>query len=297
MKLQEALKQTTAELEERMNDLLPDPTKTVLGENLVAKAMRYSTLSGGKRLRPFLVVETAKLFGVSGDSSLSAASAIEFIHTYSLMHDDLPELDNDDQRRGKPSCHKKFDEATALLAGDALLTLAFEILSHPNLHPDSAVRSELVFCIARACGAKGMVGGQMTDMISEKKQLTIEQITRMQRQKTGELFAVSCEAGAILGKAPVSMRSALRGYAYDIGLAFQITDDLLDADTSAKSDNKKKRLRKSVSKETYVSSLGIKKAQLQASILVEQAIRHLSVFGKKAEILVELAEYVIKRKM
>jgi farnesyl diphosphate synthase len=265
-----------------------------VGESRLAEAMRYSTLSGGKRLRPFLVLASANLFGVGKGSSIQTAAAIEFIHTYSLIHDDLPALDNDDMRRGKPSAHKQFDEATAILTGDALLTYAFEVLSDITTHSDSSVRAELVLSVARACGYRGMVGGQMMDLISDVKKMTIEETTRLQRMKTGELFAISCEAGAILGKAAHPLRNALRGYALGLGLAFQITDDILDAEGTKKGS--KTRQDKSSGKATYVSAMGLEKSRKQAQMLANQAISHLDVFGKKAQLLKELAQFVVNRK-
>jgi farnesyl diphosphate synthase len=289
-----ALKEVADELHNKMDRLLPETEKGRVGENRLAEAMRYSVLSPGKRLRPFLVVCSSDLFGVSRSSSLQVASAIEFIHAYSLIHDDLPALDNDDLRRGEPSCHKKFDEATAILAGDALLTFAFEVLADPSAHRDSGVRGELIQNFARACGPRGMVGGQMIDLISEERELSLDQTTRLQRLKTGALFALSCESGAILGKAPQNLRNALKGYAKDIGLAFQIRDDLLDA-KSSKEGGDKERQDKSSEKATYVSALGYEKAKRQAEILCDQAVEHLEVFGKRAELLRELARFVVQR--
>lgn len=293
MRLQEVLNETSHLVDEEMHKLLPEPEFGK--ESRLFEAMRYSTLSQGKRLRPFMVVASAGLFGVSKMSSLHTAVAIEFVHAYSLIHDDLPAMDNDDMRRGQPSCHKKFDEATAILAGDALLTLAFEILTDASTHSDSAVRSELVCSLARAAGGRGMVGGQMMDLACEHKSLTINEITRLQRMKTGELFAVSCEAGAILGKAARSLRMALRGYAYAIGLAFQITDDVLDAVGSSDKTGKAVRKDKAAGKATYVSALGLDKARDQASMLSDQAISHLEVFDERADVLRELARFVIER--
>lgn len=287
--LDTALQTVSEDLNDIMGRLLPKPDR---GESRVIEAMRYSTLSGGKRLRPFLVVESAKLFGVGRRSSLQTAAAIEFIHTYSLIHDDLPAMDNDDMRRGQPSCHIKFDEATALLAGDALLTFAFEVASHESTHPDAKVRCELVQALATSSGCNGMVGGQMMDLLSEEKEMTIDQVIRLQRLKTGKLFAVACESGAILGKAPQRLRQALNGYAHDIGLAFQITDDLLDAE----SDNLDDRMDKSSGKGTLVSTLGTERAREQAHMLAQQAVRHLAVFDERGELLRELAEYVVNRK-
>src|SRR5438552_8610503 len=214
-------------------------TDMVLGKLLVVpegpeargvEAMRYSALAPGKRLRPFLVLASARLFGVSERGALQAAVAVELVHAYSLVHDDLPAMDNSDLRRGRPTCHKQFDEATAVLAGDGLLTLAFEVLAQSDTHGDPAVRCELVTALAQAAGSSGMVGGQMIDLIAEKRSLGIGAITRLQRLKTGALIAFTCEAGAILAKASPEVRAALRGDAHDPGLAFQIADDLLAAE-------------------------------------------------------------------
>src|ERR1700731_539402 len=199
-------------------------------EARVYDAMRYAALAPGKRMRPFLVLAGARLFGVARRCALQVAAAVEMVHAYSLVHDDLPAMDDSDLRRGRPTCHKQFDEATAVLAGDGLLTAAFEVLAHPDTHGDPAVRCELVSELAAAAGAAGMVGGQMIDLIAEHQNLDIGAITRLQRMKTGALIAFSCEAGAILAKAPGEARIALRGYAHDLGLAFQIADDLLDVE-------------------------------------------------------------------
>ncbi len=279
-----------------LNDNMPDKPSPVGGEDTLIKAMRYSSLSGGKRLRPFLTVMCAKLFGVSREASLCAAAAIEFIHTYSLIHDDLPAMDDDAMRRGKPSCHIVFGEAAAILAGDALLTFAFQVLADERVHPDPAVRCELIRTLSMASGYRGMAGGQMMDLEAEKKQLSIDEIIRLQRLKTGELFAMSCEAGAILGKAPRPLRSALRGYAHDIGLAFQITDDLLDAEGTRSAVGKEVKKDKQAGKATLISVLGIERAREQARILANQAIGHLDVFDRKADQLRALAEFVIARK-
>jgi len=271
-------------------------TASVRGEERVLEAMRYSALSGGKRLRPFLTICSAGLFGVSMDSAIETASAIEFIHTYSLIHDDLPAMDNDDLRRGKPTCHVQFGEAAAILAGDGLLTYAFQVLSNSKVHADPAVRCELISALAQASGCWGMVGGQMMDIQAENKQLSVEEIIRLQRLKTGELFAVSCEAGAILGKAPGMMRNLLRAYAHDMGLAFQITDDLLDAEGTRTQTGKGVRKDKIKGKATLVSVLGVDRARDHAQLLVKQAISHLDVFDKKADNLRALAQYVVSRK-
>lgn len=295
--LKAALTDISSKVYENMDDLLPEIEQARVGESRLSRAMRYSSLSEGKRIRPFMVATSAGLFGVSPSAALQVASAIEFIHAYSLVHDDLPAMDDDDMRRGKPSCHKEFDEATAILTGDALLTYAFEILAHPSTHADSRVRADLVLAVAEACGKKGIIGGQMIDIMSETRELTIDEITRLQRMKTGSLFAISCESGAILGKAPSSLRNALKGYAHDIGLAFQITDDILDAQIVNIKDGD--RQNKSEEKGTYVSIMGITKAQRQAKMLCAQAIAHLEAFGKNknASLLKDLAQYVITREM
>jgi farnesyl diphosphate synthase len=272
------------------------PDERVRGEEAVLEAMRYSALSGGKRLRPFLTVCSAGLFGVSKDSAIEAACAIEFIHTYSLIHDDLPAMDNDDLRRGKPSCHKAFGEAAAILAGDGLQAYAFQILANTRTHADPNVRCELISALAQAAGCWGMVGGQMMDMEAEHKQLAVDEIIRLQRLKTGELFAISCEAGAILGKAPHMMRNLLRAYAHDMGLAFQITDDLLDAEGTRTKVGKTVRKDKASGKATLVGSMGIERARDHARALVDQAMSHLSVFDKRADCLRQLARFVIERK-
>lgn len=289
--LKTALEEARGLIDEQLADILPKERPN-MGDARLAAAMRYSALTPGKRLRPFLVLTSSSLFGVSKKCALQTAAAIECVHAFSLVHDDLPALDDDDLRRGKPSCHKQYDEATAILAGDALLCYAFEIISHETTHPDTAVRAELTAAIAQAVGARGMIGGQMLDMISEDRELNIEEITRLQRMKTGALFAVSCEAGAILGKAARNLRTGLKAYAHDMGLAFQITDDLLDAEADEKAD----RQDKSSGKGTYVSAMGVKKARMQVDLLVKQAIEHLEPFGKKADLLRELARYVVNRK-
>ncbi|TAE34285.1 MAG: polyprenyl synthetase family protein [Alphaproteobacteria bacterium] len=272
-------------------------SSSVGDEGIVMEAMRYASLSGGKRLRPFLTVTCANIFGVSQHAALLAASAIEFIHTYSLVHDDLPAMDDDDLRRGKPSCHVKFGEAVAILAGDALQAFAFQILSSQEVHSDPYVRCELVRTVAKAAGANGLVGGQMLDLAAEKKHLSVDEIIRLQRLKTGEIFAVSCEVGAMLGKAAPNLRNALRRYAHDLGLAFQITDDLLDAEGTREETGKHVRKDEQRGKATLVKEMGIDRARAQAQTLAQQAIAHLEVFDTKhVRHLQALAEYVVTRK-
>jgi len=265
-------------------------------EARVYEAMRYAALAPGKRLRPFLVLAGARLFGVARRCALQVATAIEMVHAYSLVHDDLPVMDDSDLRRGRPTCHKEFDEATAVLAGDGLLTAAFGVLADPDTHGDPAVRCELVAALAAAAGAAGMVGGQMIDLIAEHRTLDIGAITRLQRMKTGALIAFSCEAGAILAKAPNEPRSALRGYAHDLGLAFQIADDLLDVEGSAAETGKPVGADAAAGKATFVSILGVSRARAQAELLVGQAVAHLDLFEQRAELLREAARFVITRR-
>lgn len=314
--LQQALLEVSHQVDEVMDSLLPGKsnisTKVIslssglatdeqgessrTGEHKVMEAMRYSALSGGKRLRPFMTVECAGLFGVDADAAMTTAAAIECIHTYSLIHDDLPAMDNDDFRRGKPSCHVQFGEAAAILAGDGLLTYAFEILAHSKVHPDAGVRCELIRIIAKAAGVSGMVGGQMMDLDAENEQMDADEIIRLQRLKTGEMFAVSCEAGAILGKAPEQLRNALRRYAHDIGLAFQIIDDLLDVEGTREETGKKVKKDAEAGKATLVSVLGVERARQQANVLADQAKHYLRHFDKKADRLRALADYVVTRR-
>lgn len=313
--LQDALADISDKLDRVMDDLLPNAlpvankvismqsrqsethvSEDKTGEAKIMEAMRYSALAGGKRLRPFLTVESAKLFGVAPDAATMTAAAIEFVHTYSLIHDDLPAMDNDDFRRGKPSCHKQFGEAAAILAGDALLTYAFEVLSNPRVHPDPSVRCELVRALARAAGVRGMVGGQMMDLDAEHQTMGADEVIRLQRLKTGEMFAVSCDAGAVLGKAPDAMRARLHRYAHDLGLSFQITDDLLDVEGTRTETGKGVKKDHAAGKATLISVLGIDRAREQAQTLAEQAINHLSAFDYRADRLRTLARYVVERR-
>ena len=289
----EALAQAACLTDSALDQLLVVPPDL---EARVYEAMRYSALAPGKRLRPFLVLAGARLFGIARPCALQVAAAIEMVHAYSLVHDDLPAMDDSDLRRGRPTCHKEFDEATAVLAGDGLLTAAFEVLAHPDTHSDPAVRCELVAALAAAAGAAGMVGGQMIDLIAERRTLDIGAITRLQRMKTGALIAFACEAGAILAKAPAEPRIALRGYAHDLGLAFQIADDLLDVEGSAAETGKPVGADAAAGKATFVSILGVGRARAQAELLIRQAVAHLDLFGGRAELLREAARFVISRR-
>ena len=264
-------------------------------EAQIFQAMRYSAMAGGKRLRPFLVIASADLFNVSRLCSERVAAAIEMIHTYSLIHDDLPAMDDDDFRRGELTCHLKFDEATAILAGDALLTLAFEILAHSDTHNSAKIRADLVLEISRAVGARGMVGGQMLDLVGEQSVFGKPEITRLQRMKTGALINCSCQAGAILGDASETQRHLLNAYAHDIGLAFQIVDDLLDIDGDPDELGKATNKDIKAGKATFVSLLGVERARVQAEILINQAIKNTESFGAKGNLLRDLARFVIER--
>lgn len=292
-KLKDAMEDCREKMQKTISSLLP---QTDLAESPLFEAMRYSALGGGKRLRPFMVLEGARVFGVDQGRARRVAAAAEFVHCYSLVHDDLPAMDNSDTRRGKPALHKAYDEATAVLAGDALLTLAFEILADPETHEDPRVRIELVALLAGAIGMHGMVGGQMLDLIGEKQEFDVGTISRLQRLKTGKLIAFCCEAGAILGKANPAHRQSLRNYAHDLGLAFQVTDDLLDIEGTAEETGKP--VGQDSKKSTFVSAMGADQARQRAQMLVEQSVSHLRVFdGGRVDLLKDLAYYVLERRV
>lgn len=261
----------------------------------LVEAMRHAAIGGGKRVRPLLVCATAELFGVSRTAAINAACAVEAIHCYSLVHDDLPCMDDDALRHGKPTVHKAFDEATAVLAGDSLHALAFDILTQPDTSTDPFVRAELVACLARASGHDGMAGGQMMDMAAEDETYDLQQVTRLQQLKTGALLAASVEMGAILGRVPPEGRAPLRAYARDIGLAFQIADDLLDVEGDEELAGKALRKDEGQGKATFVTLMGAEKARAQAHMLVEQAAAHLSGYGEEAALLRDLARFVAER--
>ena len=292
LSLQAALTQVGADVDRRFDALLaiPDDPRADL-----YRAMRHAAIGGGKRLRPLLVFATARLFGVDRDCTGRVATAVECIHVYSLIHDDLPAMDDDDMRRGKPTVHKMFGEATAILAGDCLHALAFEILGDPATHPDPFVRSELVLDLAHAAGPAGMAGGQMMDLEAEKASFDLPTVTRLQAMKTGALIACSVEAGAILGRVAPDSRTPLRGYARDMGLAFQIADDLLDVEGDEATAGKKLRKDEGAGKETFLSLLGVARAREQARMLVDQAIQHLQGFGAEADLLRQIARFTLER--
>jgi len=288
-----AMTDAAAAVDKQIDRLLQMPDGP---ERRVYEAMRYSSLGTGKRLRPFLVMQSSRLFAVAESCALRAAAAVEMVHCYSLIHDDLPAMDDSDLRRGQPSCHVKFDEATAILAGDGLLTRAFGVLAAEHTHSDPAVRSELVQALAEAAGPRGMVGGQMIDLIAETTPLDIGAITRLQRMKTGDILAFSAQAGAILGKAPAPLRDALRGYGHDLGLAFQIADDLLDVEGTEAEVGKSVGRDVAAGKATFVSILGVERARSQARLLADQAIAHLVHFDGKADLLRAVARFVVERR-
>ena len=268
------------------------------------EAMRYSSLGGGKRFRPFLVVESAALFAVPRCRALMAGAALECVHCYSLVHDDLPAMDNDDLRRGQPTAHKAFDEATAILAGDGLLTLAFDILSRLETHPDAAVRIDLVGSLARAAGLGGMVGGQMLDLAAEGRfagnvplKLDENSVRMLQAMKTGALLRFACTAGGILGSANAAQRKALERYGSAVGQAFQIADDLLDLEGDPALVGKQTGKDAVAGKATIVGVLGVPGARARLKELVAEAENALAPFGKTAEILVEGARFVAERHM
>ena len=290
------LKKAMADNAKAVNEVLDELLEAGDGPEVrVVEAMRYSALNGGKRIRPFLVTASADLFNVDRPSALRAAAAIEMVHCYSLIHDDLPAMDDDDLRRGKAACHIEFDEATAILAGDALLTKAFEVLADDRTHGNSTVRAELILVLAKAAGDAGMVGGQMLDLVAKDHALNMPEITRLQRMKTGALIAVSCEAGAIMGRASEKAHHALHAYAHDIGLAFQIADDLLDVEGDEEEVGKKTGKDAAAGKATFVSLLGRERAREQAGLLADQAAMHLDLFEEKGKLLRDLAYFVVSR--
>lgn len=290
MSFQVALARCAAETDALLDQLLP---AEAFPARRVVEAMRYAALSEGKRLRPFLVVESAALFGVAREQALRAGAALECVHCYSLVHDDLPAMDDDDLRRGKPTAHKAFDEATAILAGDALLTYAFEILSDPATHADAAVRLKLVSGLAKAAGFAGMVGGQMLDIEAETRiDSVLSDISLIQSLKTGALFRFACEAGAIMGGADPA---PLLHYADKIGLAFQIADDILDVESTPQALGKATQKDRILGKATFVDLLGLDEARRRAAALVDEAIASLSVYGERSAILNETARFIVAR--
>jgi farnesyl diphosphate synthase len=290
--LHDSLTQIAADIDQEFDALLKLPGDA---RDRLYAAMRHAAIGGGKRLRPLLVTATAALFHVDRAVAVRVGTAVEAIHVYSLVHDDLPCMDDDDMRRGKPTVHRAFDDATAVLAGDSLHALAFEILASPQTHPDPFVRGELVSTLALASGPEGMAGGQMMDIEAENATFDLQTVVRLQALKTGALIAASVEMGAILGHIPPEGRTHLRGYARDIGLAFQIADDILDVEGDPKLAGKALQKDADAGKGTFVSLMGLERAKQQAEVLVAKANEHLSCYGSEANLLRAIAYYITER--
>lgn len=291
-RLREALSETADLIDRAFDALLPVPPDS---RARLYEAMRYAAIGGGKRMRPLLVIAGCGLFNVDRDRAVRAGLAVECIHAYSLIHDDLPCMDDDDLRHGKPTLHRAYDECTAVLAGDSLHALAFEILADEATHEDPFVRAELIGELARASGPAGMAGGQMMDLMAEDGGLDIAAVTRLQQLKTGALIGWCLEAAAIMGRVPPEGRTSLRGYARDLGLAFQIADDLLDAEGEEAKTGKRVGKDEEAGKETFLSLLGVERARAQATMLVDQAIEHLHAYGEEADLLRDIARFAIAR--
>jgi farnesyl diphosphate synthase len=290
--LGDALSDIARDVDRLFDTLLPVPKDQ---RAPLFEAMRHASIGGGKRLRPLLVVASCALFNVDRAAALRVGCAVEAIHVYSLIHDDLPCMDDDDIRRGKPTVHKAFDEAIAVLAGDSLHALAFELVVDEAVNTDPFVRIELAEGLARASGPSGMAGGQMMDIAAETQTFDLNGVTRLQQMKTGALIAFSVEAGAIMGRVPPEGRGSLRGYARDVGLAFQIADDLLDEEGDEELAGKALHKDAAAGKATFLSLLGVDRARAQAKMLVDQAISHLNSFGEEADLLRAIARYSIER--
>lgn len=290
--LADGLSRIAEEIDSAFDVLLPVPDDA---RARLIEAMRYAAIGGGKRLRPLLLASVAEMYGVQREAAIRAGVAIEAIHVYSLIHDDLPCMDDDALRHGKPTLHLAFDEATAVLAGDSLHAFAFEVLADTATSPDPFTQIELVRTLGHASGAQGMAGGQMMDLVAETSEFDLQTVTRLQQLKTGALLGAAVEMGAILGRVQPEARTHLRGYARDIGLAFQIADDLIDHEGDATVAGKAVGKDAEAGKETFVSLLGPDRARDQARMLVEQAISHLAQHGKEADLLRSVARYIIAR--
>lgn len=290
--LAEGLARIASEIDDAFDAMLPVPDDA---RARLIEAMRYAAIGGGKRLRPLLLTAVADMYGVQREAAVRAGIAIEAIHVYSLIHDDLPCMDNDAVRHGKPTVHLAFDDATAVLAGDSLHAFAFEVLSDPATSADPFTRIELVQTLGHASGARGMAGGQMMDLAAETSEFDLQTVTRLQQLKTGALLGAAVEMGAILGRVAPEGRTHLRGYARDIGLAFQIVDDLIDHEGDAEVAGKAVGKDADAGKQTFVSLLGPERAREQARMLVEQAVEHLAQHGREADLLRAVARYIVER--
>ena len=291
-RLEEEAARVSAEVDRFFGELLVVPED---GRSGLYKAMRHAAIGGGKRLRPLLTVAAARLFAIDEQRALRVGCAIEAIHVYSLIHDDLPCMDDDDLRRGKPTVHRAFGEAEAVLSGDSLHALAFEILAHASTHEDPWVRSDLVLELARAAGPAGMAGGQMMDLAAAGRELSLPEITRLQQLKTGALIEYAVEAACIMAKLMPEARTPYRGYARNIGLAFQIADDLIDHGGNEAAAGKRIGKDADAGKATFVSGIGADRAQQQAALLVDQAVEHLSGHGEEADLLRAIARFAVER--
>ncbi len=278
--------------DKKLVDLIP---KKKISSKHLYNAMKYIIDVGGKRLRPIFLTEISNLLGVKKENSFRTAASVELIHCYSLVHDDLPSMDNDDLRRGHKTCHKKFDEATAILVGDALQSLAFEILANHKTHKDSKKRIMLINELSKSAGCEGMVGGQMLDLEAEKKKLNLKEIYNLQRLKTGELFRFSCVSPCILAGKNKKIKM-FENFSSNLGLAFQIKDDLLDIEGNEKEIGKKTRKDSRKGKETLISLLGKEKARKKSEELISSSLKILKKFGKDAENLIDLTNFIISRK-
>ena len=258
-------------------------------------AMRHGALGGGKRIRPYLLLETARMLGADRSYALQAATAIECVHCYSLIHDDLPAMDDDDLRRGKPTVHKAFDEATAILAGDSLLTLSFDILADQRTHPDARVRTELVSILAKAAGAGGMAGGQMLDLEAENKALSADGIQLLQSMKTGALIRASCEAGAVISNATREQRQSLSRFGELVGKAFQLADDILDITSTTEILGKQSAKDEQKGKATMVSLMGLAESRALMKSILDEAVGELAQFGEEARPLTAAAFFTVER--
>lgn len=283
----------TVAVEAAITAVLP---KASGSEARLHEAMAYAALGPGKRLRPLLVIEAGHVFSVPVEHTAAAAAAIEMLHAYSLVHDDLPCMDDDDLRRGRPTVHRKYDEATAVLAGDALLTLAFEAITRPEVDSDPALRLKLVTGLARAAGASGMVAGQAIDIAAETTPIDLAETRRLQSLKTGALISFACEAGGLLGRASAGELAALRAYAEDLGLAFQIADDILDVEGEEAAVGKRLRKDAAAGKATFVDHLGLAGAKSEAAKLAETAAARLASFDERADVLRALAQFIVTRR-